>query len=331
MQKYFVSLALSVAALLLTVLPARAFTPGMHVLRPQEIENVVREFAPYRLENQPIYVTLPFALDDIHRLNDWQKAFVFAKQNNVIPLVRIATRFDQEQGAWEVPTKKNIIEISAALNRLNWPQETRHVILFNEPNHAKEWGGRIDPHEFARITDFALNWFGTEQAKYAVLPAGLDLAAPDGNNTKEALGYWREVLGSKPEILDKIAAWNSHSYPNPAFSAPPDRWGKNSLRGFTNELAFLKQFSDREWDVFITETGWDTSTRLEPKLKQYYLIAANKIWSHPQVKVVTPFIFAGSPGPFSGFSFFDETGKPTNQWKAFAAMLSQRGYISQAE
>ncbi len=298
---------------------------GMHVLYPREMTAVADQFAPYRAADESLYVTIPFTLADMDRLGDWQAAFDVAREKNIIPLVRLATEYDPEHDYWRVPTRKDIVELTKALNRLDWPQEERHVILFNEPNHAKEWGGRLDPHEFARITDFALDWFGTENAHYALLPAALDLAAPDSRVTKEAFGYWREVLGSKPEILDKITAWNSHSYPNPGFASAPQRSGKNSLRGFESELAFLNRYTDRKLEVFITETGWDTSAVRSSKLPGYYQYALQSIWSDEQVKAVTPFVFAGSPGPFSGFSFRDEKGQPTGNWEAFRQALEANG------
>ncbi len=322
MYKYFIGFVLGLTLCLGLPGRARAFAPGVHVLRPEEIADVVREFAPYREADQPLYVTIPFTLDDCQRTESWQQAFLLAGQNNVVPLVRLATRFNSTDQAWQVPTRRDIVDLANALGQLSWPQNEKHVIVFNEPNHAAEWGGRLDPHEFARVTNFALNWFVTENSRYILLPAALDLAATDTPTTKEALAYWREVLGSKPEILDQLSAWNSHSYPNPGFVSSPERRGQNSLRGFEYELAFLKNYSDRQWEVYVTETGWDSTPRLQTRLKQYYLTAAKQIWNSPSVKAVTPFVFAGSPGPFAGFSFFAADGQPTQQWEALTAMLT---------
>lgn len=301
---------------------ARAASIGMHVLNPSEFSQVEEAFRPLRQDGEPLYITVPFTLDDLNRLPEWQKAFDLAQEKNIVPLVRLSTRYNPEKDAWEVPTQKNIVDEAKALSSLRWPQTKRHVIFFNETNHAKEWGGSIDPHSFAEMTLFALDWFGTEQAEYVLLPAAMDLAAPDGKSTKEAFGYWREVLGSKPEILDKISAWNSHSYPNPGFSSSPRDTGKNRLDGFKHELAFLKKFTDRELSVYITETGWQRTSVLDKRLASYYSQALKGVWSDPAVVAVTPFIFAGSPGPFSGFSFRDESGKPTVHWTAFERALS---------
>lgn len=301
---------------------------GMHVLHPQEFTSVNQTFSGIRRADEPLYITVPFSLDDRARTKEWQKSFDFARENNIIPIVRLVTHFDSEKQAWAIPTRKDIVQLTAALSRLDWPQEKRHVILYNEPNHAAEWGGTIDPHSFAEMTVFGADWLATEPHEYVILPAALDLAASDTKNTKEAFAYWNEALGSKPEILEKISAWNSHSYPNPAFSSAPGLKGKNRLDGFRHELAFLKKFTTRELPVFITETGWVKTPTTAKNLTSYYRTALSQVWSDDNVVAVTPFLYAGSPGPFAAFSFVDEHGKPTAQWQAFStAVARERGIL----
>lgn len=302
---------------------------GAHVLAPGEIA-LVSEFFRESRENSPLYVTIPFTLDDIDRLSDWKSAFTQAKEQNVIPLVRLATRFNAEKQAWEVPTRRDVIRLTNALNTLEWPQNERYIILFNEPNHAKEWGGTVDPESFADISYFATQWLQTESAEYRVLPAAMDLAAPSGKNTMDALAFWRKAAAAQPEFLNQLYAWNSHSYPNPAFSAPPQRSGRQSLRGYQYELAFLKQFTKKDFTVFITETGWDASN-VRGNLSAYYQYASTKIWNDDKVVAVTPFILRGAPGPFAGFSLMDENNQPTQQGKALLEVMveSQRDPVAQ--
>lgn len=320
--------------LVLTILIASAlFFPGvsyaapklgMHVLRPEEFEQTNTLFKDLRQENESsLYITVPFTLDDIEHLERWQQAFDYAKKHNIVPIVRVGTRFDTEKNAWKIPDRKDVLELTRALNRLDWPQNhKRYVILFNEPNHAAEWGGTLDPVSFAEITEFALDWFNTEGKNYRVLPAAMDLAAPNGSSTLEAFGYWNKALAARPEILDKIYAWNSHSYPNPGFAASPQRNAKNGMNGYKHELAFLDRHTDRDLQVFITETGWKNERFTRRTLENYYHYTVRNIWSDENVVAVTPFLLAGSPGPFGGFSFVDENGVPTVQWHAFASVLA---------
>ena len=58
--------------------------------------------------------------------------------------------------------------------------------------------------------------------------------------------------------------------------APPTITGKNSLRGFEYELAFLKKYTDREFPVYITETGW-VDSKTQRWLPQYYQYAVDHI------------------------------------------------------
>lgn len=319
-----VLLLLTGAAFLCSTQSAQAVSYGVHILHPQEISQVADQFKELRVDDEKLYVTVPFTLDDIGRLSQWQRAFQDADEADIVPIVRITSEFDHEKNAWKVPDRRQMILLVKALSTLEWPQSKRHVILFNEPNHAKEWGGTVDPESFANVTTFLADWLHTENEEYVLLPAGADLAAPNGEDTWEAFRFWRGVFEAKPDYLDHFDAWNSHSYPNPAFTGLPTARGQNSLRGFEYELEFLEAYSDEEWDVFITETGWRQTPQNASRLTSYYQVAHATVWNHPQVEVVTPFIWRGAPGPFEEFSFLNADGKPTAQWNAYNALLLEQ-------
>lgn len=319
------------------VQPAAAAGYGVHVLNPDEISQVSEAFASVRAAGEPLYVTIPFSLQDVGRLAQWQQAFNLAKEKNIVPLVRVVSEFSPEKNAWSVPDRRQMIGLVKSLSMLEWPQEQRHVILFNEPNHHAEWGGQVDPTEFAKVTTFLAQWFKTENKNYVLLPAAADLAAPDGPTTWEAFHFWSEVLKAEPTYFDQFDAWNSHSYPNPGFVASPNRTGKNSLRGFEHELEFLAEHTnpDKEWPVFITETGWKETPQNRRLLKGYYQTAHRTVWNHSQVVAVTPFVWRGAPGPFADFSFVDAESQPTPQftalqqiWHDQTKLLTQRAEAS---
>lgn len=295
---------------------------GVHILHPAELDAAVELLRP---EKSPFphdawtYVTIPLSLDDLKKADEWQRFFDEARKQHVIPLVRLVTRF--ENGAWAVPTRKDITDEIDFLSGLNWPTDQRYVIMFNEVNHESEWGGHIDPIEYAQTLRFASNWAHSEGNGFVVLPAALDLAAPNGKSTKEAFGYLKAMLATDPDILDTIDIWNSHSYPNPGFSSAPTRTAQNSLRGFEHELAFLKKQTGRDFQVMITETGWVSTPQTRSWLEQYYRYALDNVWSNPAVLAVTPFVLQGDPGPFSDFSFIDRNGHPTSQYHALQAAL----------
>lgn len=294
---------------------------GIHILNPHELDQAAELLSGTANSDQWRYVTIPLSLADVDKASEWQEFFNQAKTKKIIPVVRLTTRF--ENGAWQVPTRRDIITQLVFLKKLNWPTEQRYVIVFNEVNHSKEWGGQIDPVIYADVLSFTADWAHAEQANFVVLPAAMDLAAPNGGATREAFAYWRDVLAVQPDVLTKVDVWNSHSYPNPGFSSSPQRTAQNSLRGFEHELAFVKEKTGRDLKVIITETGWVVNKQTSRWLESYYTYALQHIWSNPQVMAVTPFVLRGSPGPFSGFSFLDGQDKPTAQYTALQRALTR--------
>jgi hypothetical protein len=282
---------------------------GMHILHPDEIN----QFRQVYKDEAWRFVTIPLTLDDLGKYKEWQKFFDQAYRLKIIPIVRLATRFDHSINAWQIPSRKEITDLARFLSNLNWHQNEKFVIVFNEVNHAAEWGGKIDPLLYGGILKFTSNWFRSEGRNYKILPAAMDLAANNSKETREAFSYLQSLYDFDNKIFDKIDYWNSHSYPNPEFSASPVRTGQNSIRGFTYELNWLKNKTGKDFDVFITETGWVASHLTNYYLDDYYLYALQHIWSDSRVKAVTPFLMKGSPGPFASFSFFDAENNPTVQ------------------
>jgi hypothetical protein len=305
---------------------------GVHILNPGELDSA-KELIGAENSEQWQYVTIPYTLEDVKRTKEWQAFFNEAKEKKIIPLVRLATKV--ENGSWQVPERKQIVMMLTILGQLDWPTEERHVIVFNEVNHAKEWGGTIDPEEYASIFRFTSSWARSENNRFVILPAAMDLAAPNGSQTREAFAYLEDMRTSDPEIFSYVDVWNSHSYPNPAFSASPQKNGKNSLRGFEYELAYLKEHTGKEFDVYITETGWEDNLQTRRWLSSYYQYAMRNIWSNPRVKAVTPFVLKGAPGPYAGFSFLSSNDTPTRHYAAFqnaiASIAREDRLLSQAQ
>jgi hypothetical protein len=291
---------------------------GMHVLSTTELIET-SEFLALEQPDQWHYLTIPFTLEDLAQEDKWREFFAIAKERKVIPLVRLVTEIEDD--AWKIPTRKNIVDQLEFLARFEWPTPEKHIIVFNEVNHAKEWGNTIDPAGYADVFAFTSQWAHSHQEDFVVLPAALDLAAPNSRSTTEAFKYLSAMQSADPDVFLYADFWNSHSYPNPGFSSSPQRTGQNSLRGFEHELAFLKRETGRDFQVFITETGWEDSAATNRWLSSYYTYALQHIWSHPQVIAVTPFVYRGAPGPFAGFSFISASGEPTTQYHALLQAL----------
>lgn len=292
---------------------------GIHILNPSEASYAAQLLSADQHQDDWHYVTIPLTLDDLKKPDDWSSFFAFAKKQHLIPIVRLATHF--ENGAWQIPTKKNIVDLITFLSNLTWPTSEKYIIAFNEVNHVQEWGGTIDPAGYVDVLRFTSDWAKSENLNYKVLPAAMDMDAPNGPTTKEGFAYLDQMWQTDQTIFDYVDYWNSHSYPNPAFSAPPTAKGKNSISGFEAELAYLQQKTGREYQTFITETGWVDTAATRDRLASYYQYAMRNVWSDPRIMGVTPFVLQGDPGPFSAFTFLNRDGRPTAQYAAYQNVL----------
>src|SRR5258708_26272991 len=181
------------------VLATQGSVLGIHILAPGEIQNAkelltTKDSSP----DEWHYVTVPLTLDDVQKPDEWKKFFQYAHDQKLIPIVRLATHF--ENGAWQVPTKKNIVDLITFLSTLNWPTNERYIIAFNEVNHANEWGNSLDPATYADTLRFTSDWAKSEGKNYLVLPAAMDLAAPNGGQTMEAFHYLDQMQKNDPQV-----------------------------------------------------------------------------------------------------------------------------------
>ncbi|MEA2056798.1 MAG: hypothetical protein U9O78_03815 [Patescibacteria group bacterium] len=289
---------------------------GVHLLSTGDLKHAHHLL---RVEDDWHFVTIPLTLDDLNQQSEWRDFFIQCRRYHFVPIIRLATKV--ENGFWLRPSRRQIVQMFNFLDGLDWPTNERFIIAFNEVNHAKEWGGRVNAATYVETLNFVRRWAHTEEDPYLVLPAALDLDAPNSSETVEAFAYLNQMLRYDPTVFDEVDIWNSHSYPNPAFSSSPTKTGKNSLRGFLYELNYLKRKTGRDFKVIITETGWKANSLTQPWLENYYLYALQHIWSHPQVIGVTLFVVQGSPGPFEEFSFFNEQNQPTAHHSAFQKAL----------
>lgn len=287
---------------------------GFHILDPSEIEYVI----PFRGESEQFFITVPLSIYD-RRVAEWEAFSDLAHKYKITPLVRWTTRFSD--GAWIQPNRKDIVEAAAFFSALDWKQD-RILILFNEPNHAPEWGGVIDPEGYVELAEFSLLWLKTEPVAYTILPAGLDGDAPNvEGKLMDNLTFFRRMHEHRPDFFERIDGLVSHAYPNPAFSATAYRTGKNSLRGFEYEWDLIRQLTGRELSIYITETGWKQSVYVGRLLPAYYRYAMTNIWNDERIEAVTFFLLRATSGPFADFSFLTQDGLPTAQMRALLTAL----------
>ena len=147
------------------------------------------------------YITVVIQNDD-RNAEKWQLVFDEMRKFHLIPLVRIAS--STENGVWKKLEEDDIENWARFLASLDWVVENRYVIVGNEPNHAKEWGGKVSASEYA---SYLINF--SEKLKnvsddFFILPAGLDASAPNGYSTMDEEIFIRRIFSSKPEILNAI-------------------------------------------------------------------------------------------------------------------------------
>ena len=252
------------------------------------------------------YIT--FVITESERdYNRWQNAFDNARKLHLIPIVRIASKTEGEN--WTIPQFEEINNWIAFLNSLNWIVENRYVIIGNEPNHAKEWGGTIDPLTYASyLNSFAVKLHEASDDFY-VLPAGFDASAKNTADTMDEALFIKKMLAGQPNLFDNLDGWVSHSYPNPDFAGSETDTGRGSIWTFDWELTYLSSLGVTKYlPVFITETGWSNEKISPDEISGKYEYAFKNVWDDERIVAVTPFILNYTDAPFAQFSWKKNDG-----------------------
>ncbi|MFA5750345.1 MAG: hypothetical protein WC895_03930 [Candidatus Shapirobacteria bacterium] len=262
------------------------------------------------------WVTIVIRLDQLDH-QTWQDFFDNCRKYHLIPIIRLATIADGSN--WKTPSISDIDNLANFLDSLNWPTKQQHVILFNEVNHAQEWGGEINLKNYVDISIYASQKLKNLNSNFFILSGALDLAAPENlPNFKSSKNVYQEIYSYNTDYFDNIDGIASHSYPNHGFIGTPKDIGQHSILGYLWELDFIKNLGvKKELPVFITETGWPHKEGISKKNNFYtttttanFLIDSLNIWSKdPKIIAVTPFIYNYSQEPFDHFSWLDQDQK----------------------
>jgi hypothetical protein len=259
------------------------------------------------------YVTLVIRENE-RDVDRWQKVFNKMRDLHLIPIVRIATI--QDNGGWKKP---NIDEVDAWANffeSLNWVVKNRYIVIFNEPNHSKEWGGEISPIEYcAYLKEISIR-LKNKNEDYFILPAGFDASAPNSSITMDEAVFLRKMILEIPDIFDHIDGWTSHSYPNPNFSGSENDIGRGSVKNYEWEIDLLKSIGiNKQYPIFITETGWahngggeNNKYKSVDEISEIYEGIFSKTWNNENIAAITPFILNYAEEPFKIFSWKKSDG-----------------------
>ena len=255
------------------------------------------------------YVAIVIREDD-RNIQKWQTIFEKFRELHLIPLVRLATRV--ENAAWIKPRKEDIGSWADFLNSLNWVIENRYIILFNETNHAKEWGNELAPSEYVAFVKEFSEKLKAKSADFFIIQAGLDASAPNSQDTMDETVYLEKMFETDKNWLNYIDGWSSHSYPNPGFVGNPSSIGRGTVKTYLWEKQILQNYGlTKQLPVFITETGWKHSMGRQidrnlpsPQIAaNNYITAFTSVWTDNQIVAVSPFLLNYQDYPFDHFSF----------------------------
>lgn len=313
---------------------------GIHIIDENDLEDAARLVNSNGGEWG--YVTLVIREDERDK-SKWQRTFDRMRELKLIPLVRLATRGAGEN--WEKPKTEEVDAWVDFLGSLNWVVQNRYVILFNEPNHAREWGGAINPGEYANIVRVFHDKLKVRSEDFFILPAGFDASAPNSGLTMELTRYWGKMFGKDAEVFKFFDGWSSHSYPSPAFRGSPTGSGKGSIKSFEWETGFLENYGlKKNIPIFITETGWvhkESIAENEGKkvlghssenVGNFLRQAFETAWKDPRITAVTPFVLNYQAPPFDNFSWKKlGSNEFYSQYQAMQSWPKEQGHPLQVQ
>ena len=267
------------------------------------------------------YVVITLTRDerDIERL---QAILDRTLEQHLIPIIRLATEFDAGNGYWMRPEEKDAKEWADFLSKLHYPTRNRYIQAYNEVNRAAEWGGEVDPANYAKHLSDTSDALKAKSEDFFVLNAPLDLSLVTSASSLDPAAYFLGMEMASPGIFSKIDGFSSHSYPNPAFSASPSERGKIKIDGFSWELSEISKYTSKDLPVFITETGWRRSdSQSEDVISEYYKQAFESVWNDSRVAAVAPFLLSYPEPLFNEFSFKTDGSDPQKPYYEYFSTI----------
>lgn len=247
------------------------------------------------------YVSIPIRSNE-RDLVKWTKFMNDCQKFKIIPILRIASFPVGDH--WMAPNEYDLVDFANFLDELPWPTKNRYVVVYNEPNHEGEWGGFVNPSEYARVLDRAVDIFHTRNSDFFIISAGMDASAPNGSKSMSAFDYERTMDNAWPGIFDRVDGLSFHAYGNPGFSTYPNIYSKVNIASYRYEYSFSEAKP-----IFITEAGWRADLLGDSATLNFYRQAFLNIWVENDIVAITPFLLDAQTEPFSGFSFVNSDGK----------------------
>jgi hypothetical protein len=273
------------------------------------------------------YVLLPYNVNDTDE-QKWGRVFDTLQKDQLIPIIQL---YDVDPTDY----KQETINAATFLNSFVWPIKYKYVSVYNEPNDASFWYGKVDPANYAEILKFTIDTFKSENSDFFMLNGAFNASASTSKLTMDELDYMKQMNVAEPGIFKLLDGWASHSYPQPNFAGSPDSTGRWSIRAYVDELAFLKSSFGitKDLPVFITETGWahaegdsyDAGYLTDDQVAANFKAAYENYWlKDARVRAVIPFTIWYQP-PFDHFAWVNKDNVPYKHYDVVKSIKKVHG------
>lgn len=249
-----------------------------------------------------------------------QKVSNLSREYHLQIIFRIEKGFTAS-GTWLMPDEKTIKTFISTMSTIIPASKDIYVILGNEPEHAAMCGG-CTPESYADWANTALDLLHDAPFHTVVMLAGHDVYSPQRPpDYYDARIFMQRMYEHRPEVLCKIDAVASHSYPSHDFKGSGSASGRFSPRGYEWELELMKNFAPDgckdhidTLKVFITETGYkvgpggvDNQTAYQQmrEILDYYA-------HDDRVAASTAFVFIACGDPYTPFAIAGCDGSTLN-------------------
>mgnify|MGYP005835681661 CR=1 FL=1 len=272
------------------------------------------------------YVLIPYNIRDRDK-SKWNEVFSQLNRRKLIPVVQL---YDVNPNNYEEDTK----EAAEFLDQFLWPIKQRYISVYNEPNDSRFWKGILDPKNYAEVLNFTIDTFKLQNDNFFMLNGAFNVSASNVGTTMDSFQFILAMNDHIPGIFSKLDGWASHPYPQPNFSGSPYASGRNSIRAYEDELAFLESLGvSKKLPVFITETGWahaegevyNPSFLPASEVAQNFKIAYEEFWlADDRVVAIMPFtIWYGAP--FDHFAWVNSSRIPYEQFDVVKSIEKVKG------
>ena len=82
--------------------------------------------------------------------------------------------------------------------------KNRYLVIGNEPNHAKEWGGELNPSEYGNYLHAFSKKLKTSNSNFFIMPAGFDASASNGKASMSEDSFLREMVEKNQNVFEYV-------------------------------------------------------------------------------------------------------------------------------